>query len=90
MPGSYEIRPVSSWEDDDVQFGLPAMGGGANKGSLIKAQPNYQDFDACDQHARQYVRPPAADEHAPWPDDLSVFCWWLPTSWRHDRRASAS
>lgn len=38
------------------------MAGGANKVSLIEAQRNYQDFGACDQHGRRYVRPPTEDE----------------------------
>ncbi|MFM9447293.1 CPCC family cysteine-rich protein [Streptomyces acidiscabies] len=38
------------------------MAGGANEISLIEAQRNYQDFGACDQHGRQYVRPPAEDK----------------------------
>ncbi|MET9432600.1 CPCC family cysteine-rich protein [Streptomyces sp. NPDC006551] len=42
MPGSYEICPVCSWEDDGVQFRWAAMTGGANKVSLIEAQRNYQ------------------------------------------------
>ncbi|MFD6183411.1 CPCC family cysteine-rich protein [Streptomyces goshikiensis] len=62
MPGSYEICPVCFWEDDEVQIRWPTMDGGANKVSLIEAQRNYQDFGAGDQHGRQYVRPPAADE----------------------------
>ncbi|MFF4861425.1 CPCC family cysteine-rich protein [Streptomyces sp. NPDC001231] len=62
MPGSYEIGPVCFWEDDGVQFRWPTTDDGANKVSLIEAQRNYQDFGACDQHGRQYVRPPAVDE----------------------------
>lgn len=77
MPGSYEICPVYFWEDDGVQFRWPATAGGANKVSLIEAQRNYQDFGACDQHGRRYVRPPAEDE----PLDPA----WRPTS--YDARA---
>ncbi|WP_338672681.1 CPCC family cysteine-rich protein [Streptomyces sp. SCSIO 30461] len=111
MPGSYEICPVCFWEDDGVQFRWPTMSGGANKVSLIEAQRNYQDFGACDQQGRRYVRPPATDEpldpawrpidltrdsfedwaaqdRAPWPDDRSVLCWWLPTFWRREHSAS--
>jgi hypothetical protein len=62
MPGSFQICPVCFWEDDDVQFRWPTMDGGANKVSLIEAQRNYQDFGACDQPGRKYVRPPAEDE----------------------------
>ncbi|MFE0846140.1 CPCC family cysteine-rich protein [Streptomyces rochei] len=111
MPGSYEICPVCFWEDDVVQFRWPTMGGGANRVSLIEAQRNYQDFGACNQRSRRYVRPPAEDEpldptwrpidpardsfedwaaedRAPWPEDRSVFCWWLPTFWRRNHSAS--
>ncbi|MEW9515873.1 CPCC family cysteine-rich protein [Streptomyces tubercidicus] len=42
--------PVCFWEDDGVRFRWPAMGGGANKVSLIETQCSYQDFGACDQH----------------------------------------
>ncbi|MGW3831410.1 CPCC family cysteine-rich protein [Streptomyces microflavus] len=62
MPGSYEICPVCFWEDDGVQFRWPTMAGGANNVSLIEAQRNYQNFGACDQHGRRFVRPPAEDE----------------------------
>lgn len=61
MPGFYEICPVCFWEDDGVQFRWPTMTGGANKTSLIDAQRNYQDFDACDQQGLAPVRPPTAD-----------------------------
>ncbi|WP_333756033.1 CPCC family cysteine-rich protein [Streptomyces sp. IBSBF 3352] len=56
-PGSYEICPVCFWEDDGVQFRWPTVAGGANQVSLIDAQRNYQDFGACDEHGRQFVRP---------------------------------
>jgi hypothetical protein len=62
MPGSYEICPVCFWEDDGARFRWPTMAGGANKVSLIETQRNYQDFGACDEHGRRFVRPPAADE----------------------------
>ncbi|CAM5285337.1 Cysteine-rich CPCC domain-containing protein OS=Streptomyces fumanus OX=67302 GN=GCM10018772_41070 PE=4 SV=1 [Streptomyces fumanus] len=26
----------------------------------------------------------SAEHRAPWPDDSSVLCWWLPTFWRRD------
>jgi hypothetical protein len=29
---------------------------------LVEAQQNFQDFGACDQRGRRFVRPPAADE----------------------------
>ncbi|MFJ6567953.1 CPCC family cysteine-rich protein [Streptomyces sp. NPDC091292] len=27
-------------------------------------------------------------DRAPWPDDRTVLCWWLPTFWRREHRAS--
>lgn len=62
MPGSYEICPVCFWEDDGIQFRWPTTSVGANRVSLIEAQLNYRTFGACDEHGRQYVRPPAEDE----------------------------
>ena len=40
-PGSYDICPVCSWEDDLVQLKNPNMAGGANKLSLIESQKRY-------------------------------------------------
>jgi hypothetical protein len=36
--GSYDICGVCGWEDDGVQLGNPACGGGANSESLVEAQ----------------------------------------------------
>ncbi|MEV8445437.1 MULTISPECIES: CPCC family cysteine-rich protein [unclassified Streptomyces] len=58
----FEICPVCFWEDDGARFRRPTMSDGANKVSLIEAHRNYQDFGACDQRNRRYVRPPAEDE----------------------------
>jgi hypothetical protein len=30
----------------------------------------------------------AAEDGAPWPNDHSVLCWWLPTVWRRNHSAS--
>ncbi|WP_282703690.1 CPCC family cysteine-rich protein [Streptomyces sp. CC219B] len=62
MPGSYEICPVCFWEDDAVQFRRPTMSSGANKVPLIETQRNHQNFGACEEHGRRFVRPPADDE----------------------------
>ncbi|MEV7872692.1 CPCC family cysteine-rich protein [Streptomyces sp. NPDC088124] len=66
------MYPACFWEDDEVQFRWPTMGGGANKVSLIDAQQNYQDFGTCDQRGRRFVRPAAADEPLDPPGDLST------------------
>ncbi|MFK0237917.1 CPCC family cysteine-rich protein [Streptomyces vinaceus] len=62
MPGSHEICPVCSWEDDAVQFRWPTAEVGANRVSLIEAQRNYRDFGARDERGRRFARPPAPDE----------------------------
>lgn len=62
MPGSHEICPVCSWEDDAVQFRWPTAEIGANRVSLIEAQRNYRDFGARDERGRRFARPPAPDE----------------------------
>ncbi|MFE1958418.1 hypothetical protein [Streptomyces sp. NPDC059479] len=31
----------------------------------------------------------AAEDRAPWTEDRSVLCWWLPTFWRRDRPAAS-
>ncbi|MFJ1599968.1 CPCC family cysteine-rich protein [Streptomyces sp. NPDC088261] len=118
MPGSHEICPICFWEDDGAQFRWPSMPGGANRISLLDAQRNFQDFGACDEHGKRYVRSPAENEtldpawrpidpsrdsfedwkgleeaktedRTPWPEDLSVLCWWLPTFWRRGLRPGA-
>lgn len=36
--GTFNICGICGWEDDNLQFGNPASGGGANSESLIEAQ----------------------------------------------------
>ena len=38
--------------------------------------------------ARDSFEDRAAEDCTPWPEDLSVLCWWLPTFWRRDHSAS--
>lgn len=61
-PGSYEICPICFWEDDVSQLRFPGMGGGANTASLIEGQKNYQEFSACEERVKPYVRPPKQGE----------------------------
>ncbi|MFF2061048.1 CPCC family cysteine-rich protein [Streptomyces sp. NPDC058200] len=82
--------PVCFREGDGVQFRWPTMDGGANKVSLIEAQHSYQDFGACDQHGRRdSFEDWEADHPAPWPDNHSVLCWWLPAFWRRHHPAAS-
>lgn len=60
--GTYEICPVCSWEDDDVQFNDPSYKGGANKESLIEARENYKKFGASSKKNINEVRAPLPDE----------------------------
>ena len=56
--GSFAICPVCYWEDDDIQFDDPTRSGGANRVSLDQARKNFSAFGACDESARDHVRPP--------------------------------
>ncbi|WP_416873187.1 CPCC family cysteine-rich protein [Kitasatospora sp. SC0581] len=101
-PGSSVVCPVCSWEDDPTQLRRPLLPRGANSVSLVRAQRNVQEYGACDQRGRRFVRPPTPDEPLdpawrpidlatdvfedradeegrPWPEDRSVWCWWLPS-----------
>ncbi|MFW6695881.1 CPCC family cysteine-rich protein [Streptomyces sp. MAR4 CNX-425] len=62
VSGSDEICSACFWEDDGSSSAGPPWSGGANKVSVIEAQRNYQDFGACDEHSRRFVRPPAENE----------------------------
>jgi hypothetical protein len=53
---------VCLWEDDAVQFNDPNCMGGANHVSLAQARRNFASYGACDEGAREYVRPPQPDE----------------------------
>ena len=60
--GTYDICAVCFWEDDGVQLDDPDYSGGANVPSLREAQRNYEAYGACDEAARQHVRPPTTSE----------------------------
>lgn len=61
-PGSYEVCPVCFWEDDPVQWEDVNYEGGANRPSLTQARLNVRQFGACDEAAREDVRPAAKEE----------------------------
>jgi hypothetical protein len=61
-PGTYAICEVCFWEDDQLQFEDPDMGGGANTPSLRQAQENFRRYGACDQRSVGSVRKPTSDE----------------------------
>jgi hypothetical protein len=61
-PGTFEICPICSWQDDDVQFGDPDYGGGSNQVSLRQARINFQTLRVSDPDSRVAVRDPTLDE----------------------------
>jgi Cysteine-rich CPCC len=58
----WEICPVCFWESDPLENTIPGYKGGANKITLKVAQQNFILFGACDEPAKQFVRPPNSDE----------------------------
>lgn len=42
---------------------------------IDQARDSFEDWDAA--------------ERAPWPEDRSVLCWWLPNFWRRDTSPDA-
>ena len=61
-PGTFEICPVCSWEDDNVQYDDPSYEGGANLESLNTARANFRRFGARSERDRTRVRSPLAEE----------------------------
>jgi hypothetical protein len=61
-PGSYDICPICDWEDDDSQLRFPAMGGGANKMSLIEAQRSFARVGAKSVDHVAHSRKPTSDD----------------------------
>lgn len=47
---SWEICRVCKWEDDEVQFLDPDLGGGANDESLREAQRNFKEIGICSKN----------------------------------------
>ena len=60
--GTYEICPVCFWQEDAVQSDDPSYLGGANQVSLAQARSNFATYGACEEAAREFVRPPLPDE----------------------------
>jgi hypothetical protein len=58
----WEICPVCFWQSCPLQNTEPTNNSGANTVSLKEAQHNFILFGACDESARQFVRPPHKDE----------------------------
>ena len=59
----FEICSVCFWEDDgqdDVDAHVDR--GGPNRGTLWLARANFLKFGACEEVAKQHVRPPTQDE----------------------------
>jgi hypothetical protein len=87
-PGSYQICPVCSWEDDVVQLRWPDSAGGANRSSLLTAQQDYErsgrpapndvardpDWRPIDLRRDRFE--PEGVQLLPWPDDRTAFYWW--------------
>ncbi len=62
-PGTFEICPVCSWEDDEVQFRDQTYEGGANSVSLEQARKNFAAIGAIDKESLSFVRKPLSKEY---------------------------
>jgi hypothetical protein len=61
-PGTFQICPVRSWEDDNIQAADPRREGGANSVSLEEARRNFTQFGAASKDALLWVRKPIPRE----------------------------
>ena len=59
---TYDICPVSFWEDDPIQFNDPEYAGGANDPSLNQARQNFLDFGVCQRDMIPHARKPKKGE----------------------------
>jgi hypothetical protein len=95
-PGSYSICHICFWENDALQLEYATtLDGGANRTTLEVAQRNFAAYGACDEFARDHVRPPT-DVEARDPDwrliDLRIdrFETWDDPSGRRPHRHDES
>jgi hypothetical protein len=61
-PGSYDICPICSWEDDVSQLRFVRMVGGANRACLIDAQRNFEKCGASGPNMQKRVRRPQLED----------------------------
>lgn len=62
QPGSYDICPICSWEDDPIQLASPDYAGGANTLSLIDAQKNFLTIGVSNEKFLDRVKKPSGSE----------------------------
>jgi hypothetical protein len=61
-PGSCNICPICSWEDDLAQLRYPDLAGGANKVSLTDGQKNFATIGVHDATHLVHVRKPSESD----------------------------
>jgi hypothetical protein len=61
-PGTFDICPVCTWEDDHIQFNIPSLADGANAVSLSDARRNFKEFGAKSREFIDRARIPKPEE----------------------------